>query len=677
MQEGEQALERGQGGRPGGGVAFVEARLDRLGVPVAEVVEGDVVEPGHDAGVVEGAEALLDLGAGGFEAGQDPALDRLGGALAGRLLADVRDDQARDVPELVGELAPLLDGAVGEAHVLGRGHLEQAVAHRVGALLRDHLERVDAGAEALGHAPSVGGEHRRVDDHILEGHLADQLQAGEDHPVLPQADDLARRRLQVAGVEAAQVGRLVGPAEGGERPQRRGEPGVEHVLAAGQPLRSADGAGFGCALFDRQVAVGALPDRQLVAPPELARDAPVGGVLERLDREAVLGLGVEADALLAQRLQRRLLQLLHRAPPLQRDTRLDPALAALAEGDGMLEGLARDQLAAVVAPVRMRSLASSCVSPASAGTSSFISPSGPITVVLGKAVGAADLEVERVVARGDLERAGPELRIDMRVGDHRHVAVDEGNHDLLADERLVALVVRVHGNRHVGRDRGRAHGGDVDLAAAVGERVADGDELVARLHVHELEVGERGLVEGAPVDDPVVPVDPALLVEVDEEAQDGAGVALVHGEALAPVVERGADAPELGHDLAAVLVQPLPDARLEGLAPELLAAAALGRQVLLDRVLGRDAGVVVAGLEEDVEALHPLHAHDRVAERELERVAHVQLAGDVRRRVRVDEGGAGRIGIGVVETLFLPGLLPALLDALGLVERVHGGGFYG
>ena len=33
---------------------------------------------------------------------------------------------------------------------------------------------------------------------------------------------------------------------------------------------------------------------QLVAPPELPRDAPVGRVLERVDREAVLALGVEA-----------------------------------------------------------------------------------------------------------------------------------------------------------------------------------------------------------------------------------------------------------------------------------------------------------------------------------------------------------------------------------------------
>ena len=40
----EQALERRSGCRQRIGVARVEARLDRLEVPVAEVVEGQVVE---------------------------------------------------------------------------------------------------------------------------------------------------------------------------------------------------------------------------------------------------------------------------------------------------------------------------------------------------------------------------------------------------------------------------------------------------------------------------------------------------------------------------------------------------------------------------------------------------------------------------------------------------------
>ena len=60
-------------------------------------------------------------------------------------------------------------------------------------------------------------------------------------------------------------------------------------------------------------------------------------------------------------------------------------------------------------------------------------PSGPITVSTGEAVVAADLEVDRVVPRRDLERARAEVGLDPLVGDHRHAAPDDGDDDLPAD----------------------------------------------------------------------------------------------------------------------------------------------------------------------------------------------------------------------------------------------------
>src|SRR5438067_6530410 len=87
-----------------------------------------------------------------------------------------------------------------------------------------------------------------------------------------------------------------------------------------------------------------------MAPPDLARDVPVGRVLERVDREPVLRLGVVFDTLLAQRGERRPLQLVHPAPPLQRDQRLDPALAALADRDRVAVRLALLEQATLLAP---------------------------------------------------------------------------------------------------------------------------------------------------------------------------------------------------------------------------------------------------------------------------------------------------------------------------------------
>ena len=279
---------------------------------------------------VEPREIGLHLGAGRLEAREDPAL--LDRRRAYRNLGLARAEQEpRHVPELDRELAALLDRSVREAYVLRRGHLEQPVARGIRAVHGDHLARVLPGAEALRHPPAVGREQRRVDDHVAERHLAEELEAGEDHPVLPEADDLARRRVHVSGVEGAQVGRLFGPAERGERPQRRREPRVEHVLVADELVRAALGARLRLRLLDRDVTFRAVPDRKLVPPPELARGVPVGRVL-------------------AQGLERGLLELGHRAPPLERDQGLDPRLAALAARDGVPVRLPSHELTALAQP---------------------------------------------------------------------------------------------------------------------------------------------------------------------------------------------------------------------------------------------------------------------------------------------------------------------------------------
>src|SRR5690606_5148783 len=77
--------------------------------------------------------------------------------------------------------------------------------------------------------------------------------------------------------EPPQVLRVIRPTECGERPQARREPGVEHVLVL-VPARP------GWRLLVRTDAdgltVGAVPDRDAVPPPQLARDAPVVHVVD-------------------------------------------------------------------------------------------------------------------------------------------------------------------------------------------------------------------------------------------------------------------------------------------------------------------------------------------------------------------------------------------------------------
>src|SRR5690606_17373350 len=82
------------------------------------------------------------------------------------------------------------------------------------------------------------------------------------------------------GVVAAQVRRVVRPAQRGVRPQARGEPRVEGVLVLLEVRAVAPRAALG--VLDRDdglLAVAAVPDGDAVAPPDLAADAPVADVL--------------------------------------------------------------------------------------------------------------------------------------------------------------------------------------------------------------------------------------------------------------------------------------------------------------------------------------------------------------------------------------------------------------
>ena len=90
----------------------------------------------------------------------------------------------------------------------------------------------------------------------LPRHLAHELEALHRHPGVPEEDDVEAGDEDVVGVMALEVVGLLGPAERRERPQGRGEPGVEHVLVAAQrPLAGLGLARFLLGLGDKDIAV--------------------------------------------------------------------------------------------------------------------------------------------------------------------------------------------------------------------------------------------------------------------------------------------------------------------------------------------------------------------------------------------------------------------------------------
>ncbi len=202
------------------------------------------------------------------------------------------------------------------------------------------------------------------------------------------------------------------------------------------------------------------------------------------------------------------------------------------------------------------------------------------------------------------------------------------------------LVLRMHRDRGVAEHgfgtRGRDHDegrGVLGIEALALDWIAQIPQAALDLDLLHLEIGDRGEQFRVPVHQPLVLVDQAFAVQFDEHLDDGARQALVHRKAFARPVAGRAEALQLIDDDAAALGLPLPDA-FEEFGPADLAAARLlpFHQLPLDHHLGRDTGVVGAGLPQHVAPAHPLEAAENVLQRIVQGVAHMQRARHVRRR---------------------------------------------
>ncbi len=346
-EEGHGGMEQAQGGFEGGGGVAPSggAHLFQFEIPVAEFVPEELPELLGEFVVA----VLLDGAVGGFgggvEARDDPAV--FDGGLSGRgsRLVRVQEEEAGGVPDLVGEGAGAFHALFGEDDIgAGRGALQERHADGVGAVLLGDDQRIDHVALGLGHLLAVGVADQAVDVDGLERDFAHEFAAQHHHAGDPEEEDVEAGDEQGGGVVAGQVGGLVGPAEGGEGPEAAGEPGVENVgvlLEVGGVAARAGGGRF--ARDDDFLAFAAVPGGDAVAPPELARDAPVADVVHPL----VIGLGPvrrneanfsalhDGDGLLGERLGL--------DEPLGGDERLDGGFAAIALAEGELVVLDFDE----------------------------------------------------------------------------------------------------------------------------------------------------------------------------------------------------------------------------------------------------------------------------------------------------------------------------------------------
>ena len=150
----------------------------------------------------------------------------------------------------------------------------------------------------------------------------------------------------------------------------------------------------------------------------------------------------------------------------------------------------------------------------------------------------------------------------------------------------------------------------------------------------------------------------------------GVTLRATHGEGFARPVARGPKPLQLTNNGPARFDFLLPDTLQEFFAPHLGPRRFLiGRHFAFRDHLSRDARVVRAGLPERVEATHPVPAHKDVLQRIVERMAHVQRPGHIRRRDHHTKGLiARRVGACLKGACRFPRLVDAVF-CLGCVER--------
>ena len=150
----------------------------------------------------------------------------------------------------------------------------------------------------------------------------------------------------------------------------------------------------------------------------------------------------------------------------------------------------------------------------------------------------ANLEIVKVMTRGNFHRAGTQLRIGMFVGNDRNAPSGNWQDNLLADNAFITIVAGMYRNRHIGQHRFRACGCDLDIVLsviqrhAIGERIFEMPETAFGIDCLDLQIANRRFQRRVPVDQPFVAVDQTVIIEIDKNLQHGLIHAFVHGEAF-------------------------------------------------------------------------------------------------------------------------------------------------
>ena len=104
----------------------------------------------------------------------------------------------------------------------------------------------------------------------------------------------------------------------------------------------------------------------------------------------------------------------------------------------------------------------------------------------------ADLEVHRVMGRGNLHRPGAKGGVDSAIGDYWDQPANSGQDRSLAHHFLISIILRVHRHCGVTEDGLGTSGGHGDAPILTGEPVVNIIKMPRLFLMLHLQVGEGG-----------------------------------------------------------------------------------------------------------------------------------------------------------------------------------------
>ena len=115
-------------------------------------------------------------------------------------------------------------------------------------------------------------------DDVKWWHAIHREETEHHHPRYPEEEDVVASDQDTRRIELLQILRLIRPPQSGEGPERGREPGIENIRILYISIWSL----FIWSEHDH-LAIRSVPDRDAMAPPELARYAPIVHLIDPIE----------------------------------------------------------------------------------------------------------------------------------------------------------------------------------------------------------------------------------------------------------------------------------------------------------------------------------------------------------------------------------------------------------